>query len=167
MTLNNLGPFKKKEELAKRHRENEQPFFALQHRMNSMFDDFFRGFDIEPFGGLAGKSNFMPQMNISEDEKEIVVSTELPGMEEKDLDITIAKDALTISGEKKTELEDKKKDYHRIERSYGSFSRTIVLPDGVDEGKAQAELKKGVLKIKIPKTPQAQPQKRKLEVTSE
>jgi HSP20 family protein len=163
-----LGQMKdKKNELAERRHDAENPFFALQHRMNRTFDDFFKGFDIEPFGALVAESGFMPQMNISEDEKEITVSAELPGIDEKDLDISLTKEALTIKGEKKTETEDKKKDYHRIERSYGSFCRTIALPENIDEGKATAELKKGVLKITIPKTAAAQPQKRKLEVKSE
>ncbi|MHB0947301.1 MAG: Hsp20/alpha crystallin family protein [Sedimentisphaerales bacterium] len=157
----------KKNELAERKQHSENPFFALQHRMNRTFDDFFRGFDIEPFGALVAESTFMPQMNISEDEKEITVSAELPGIDEKDLDISITKEALVIKGEKKTETEDKKKDYHRIERSYGSFCRTIALPENIDDGKSVAELKKGVLKITIPKTAVAQPQKRKLEVKSE
>ncbi|MBN1786777.1 MAG: Hsp20/alpha crystallin family protein [Sedimentisphaerales bacterium] len=167
MPLNNLKPFRKKDELAKRRTENEHPYFALQHQMNRMFDDFFRGFDIEPFGRFSTESVFMPQMNISEDDKEIVISTELPGIDEKELDISITKDALTISGEKKTETEDKDKNYHRVERSYGSFSRSIVLPDGVDKDKAEAELKKGVLTIKIPKSAEAQPTRKKLEVKSE
>ena len=167
MALNDFKPFKKKDHLAVRRQDDEQPFFALQHRMNRMFDDFFRGFDIEPLGHFIGESAFMPQMNISEDEKEIVVTAELPGIEEKDLDISVTKDALTIKGEKKTEAEDKKKNYHRIERSYGSFSRTIALPNGIDESKTEAELKKGILKIKIPKSPQAQPQQKKVEIKTE
>jgi HSP20 family protein len=163
-----LEKFKdKKNELVERRHHAESPFFALQHRMNRTFDDFFRGFDIEPFGALVAEPSFMPQMNISEDEKEIVVSAELPGIDEKDLDISITKDALVIKGEKKTETEDKKKDYHRIERSYGSFSRTIALPENVDESKSVAELKKGVLKITIPKTAVAQPQMKKLQIKSE
>jgi HSP20 family protein len=163
-----LRQFKnKKNELAERRHETEHPFFALQHRINRTFDDFFRGFDIEPFGASDSQGGFMPQINISEDEKEIIVSAELPGIDEKDLDISITKDALTIKGEKKTESEEKKKDYHRIERAYGSFSRTIVLPENTDEGKAQAELKKGVLKITIPKTAAAEAQKRKLEIKGE
>jgi len=163
-----LEKFKdKKNELAQKGHHAENPFFALQHRMNRTFDDFFRGFDIEPFGALVAEPVFMPQMNISEDEKEITVSAELPGIDEKDLDISITKEALIIKGEKKTETEDKKKDYHRIERSYGSFSRTIALPENVDESNAVAELKKGVLKIAIPKTAVAQPQRRKLEVKGE
>lgn len=167
MALNDFRPFKKKNQLAVRRQDEEHPFLALQQRMNRMFDDFFRGFDIEPLGRLAGEGAFMPQMNISEDDKEITITTELPGIDEKDLDISITKDTLTISGEKKTETEDKKKNYHRIERSYGSFSRSIALPDGIDESKAEAELKKGVLKIKIPKTAQSQSQRRKIEVKGE
>lgn len=167
MTLNNLGPFKKKEQLAVKHQDDERPLFALQHRMNRMFDDFFRGFDIEPFGHFADEGVFMPHMNISEDEKEITVTAELPGIDNKDLDISVTKDILTIKGEKKTETEDKKKNYHRIERSFGSFSRTIALPEGVDESKVAAELKKGVLKITIPKAPNAQPQQKKIEVKTE
>jgi HSP20 family protein len=167
MALSDFRPFKKKDQLALRRQDDENPFLALQHRMNRMFDDFFRGFDIEPFGRFGGDETFVPQMNISEDDKEIIVSTELPGIDEKDLEVSITKDTLTISGEKKSETEDKKKNYHRIERSYGSFCRTIALPEGIDESKAEAELKKGVLKIRIPKTAEAQPQRRKIEVKGE
>lgn len=166
MALNDFKPFKKKGQLAVRQ-ANEQPFFALQHRMNRMFDDFFRGFDIEPFGEFEKQATFMPQINISEDEKEIVVTADLPGIDEKDLDISITKDVLTIKGEKKTETEDKKKNYHRIERSYGSFSRSIAMPEGIEEGKIEAELKKGVLKILIPKSAAAQPQQKKINIKSE
>lgn len=167
MALNDFRPFRKKNQLVVRRQENKPPFFALQHRMNRMFDDFFRGFDIEPFGAFAEQETFMPPMNISEDDKEIVVTADLPGIDEKDLDISIAKDVLTIKGEKKTETEDKKKNYHRIERSYGSFSRSVALPEGIDDGKVEAEMKKGVLKIRIPKSAEAQPQRKKIEIKSE
>ena len=161
MRLNKVIPLENKEKNITR-RENESPFFALQHRMNRIFDDFLG----EPFD-LFGQGSYMPQMNVSEDEKEIMVTAELPGVEEKDLDVSISKDALTIKGEKKTEIEDKNKDYYRVERSYGSFSRTLPMPEGIDEAKAQAELKKGVLKIRIPKSAQAAPQRKKIEVKGE
>jgi len=165
MTLENLNPLKKKSNLVTRH-ENESPFFALQHRMNRMFDDFL-GEPFDLFGTNAGANMFMPAMNISEMENQIVITADMPGVEEKDLDISIVKGELTIKGEKKKETEEKNKNYYRMERSYGSFSRTVALPEGVDETKINAELKKGVLRLTIPRLAEAVPQRKKIEIKAE
>ncbi|MEN6386905.1 MAG: Hsp20/alpha crystallin family protein, partial [Phycisphaerales bacterium] len=153
MAHENLQHLKKQGQMATTRRETENPFFALQHRMNRMFDDFLgEPFDI--FGWREGKENamFIPAMNLSETDKEIVITADLPGIEEKDLDISVSKGELTIKGEKKKETEEKNKNYYRMERSYGNFTRTIALPEGIDESKINAELKKGVLKLTIPRT---------------
>jgi HSP20 family protein len=101
---------------------------------------------------------------VSETDKEIKVSAELPGMDEKDIDVSLTRDSLTIKGEKKQETEDKGEDYYRMERSYGSFTRSIPLPIEVDTDKVQATFKKGVLEITLPKTARAIQETRKIPV---
>lgn len=165
MALENFNPMKRKGQLATR-REPDNPFFALQHKMNRMFDDFL-GEPFDLFGTSGGGNMFMPQMNVSETEKEIIVTADVPGVEEKDLDISITKNELTIKGEKKSETEEKNKDFYRIERSYGTFSRTVMLPQGIDESKVNAELKKGVLKLTIPKSAEAVSERKKIQIKTE
>ncbi|HMK44912.1 MAG TPA: Hsp20/alpha crystallin family protein [Dissulfurispiraceae bacterium] len=133
--------------------KEDHPVDLFRDEMNRLFDNFFRGFDIEPFGGrIAG---FSPKIDVVETDAEIKVAAELPGMEEKDIDVSLTKDALSIRGEKKVEKEDKGKDFYRMERSYGSFSRTIPLPVEVDADKVLADFKKGVLTVTLPKSAKA------------
>jgi HSP20 family protein len=101
---------------------------------------------------------------VSETDKEIKVSAELPGMDDKDIDVSLTRDALTIKGEKKEEKEDKGKDYYKMERSYGSFTRSIPLPVEVDTDKVQATFKKGVLEITLPKTAKAIQETKKIPI---
>ncbi len=143
--------------------EDWNPFIALRNEMDRVFDNFFRGFDIEPFG--KGLGAFQPKVNIADSEKEITVTVELPGMDEKDIDLSLTKDALTIKGEKKEEKEEKGKNYHRMERSYGSFSRTLPLPVEIDTNKAaEASYKKGVLTVVLPKTEKAVKETKKIPI---
>ena len=132
-------------------KEDEHPFYALQREMDNVFDNFFRSFNLMPLGREEDMSAFYPSIDVKDGEKEIVVKAELPGMEEKDVDVSLSDDALTIRGEKKEEKEDKGKDYWHKETSYGSFSRVIPLPDGLDTEKADARFKNGVLTIALPK----------------
>ena len=146
--------------------EEYSPFSLFRHEMNRLFDNFFRGFDIEPFEKRLGA--FYPDIDVTETDKEIKVSAELPGMDNKDIDVSLTKDSLTIKGEKKEEKEEKKKkDYYRMERSYGSFSRTIPLPVEIDTEKAKAQFKKGVLTITLPKTAKAIKETKKIQVKTE
>ena len=103
-------------------REEYNPFSLLRQEMNSVFDNFLRGFELEPFAGRF--SAFSPSVDVKETDREIKVSAELPGMNDKDIDVSLTKDSLTIKGEKKEEKEDKGKNYYRMERSFGSFTRT-------------------------------------------
>ncbi|AFM24651.1 Hsp20/alpha crystallin family protein [Desulfomonile tiedjei] len=116
------------------------------------FDDLIqRFFGDEPFSlGITSKT-FSPAVNISENENEILVTAEIPGIEKNDLDISLSGDVLTIKGEKKAEHEEKTENMHRIERSYGSFSRSFALPCEVQEDKINASYKDGVLSLKLPK----------------
>jgi HSP20 family protein len=163
MTIRNLVPFGKKDVPVKR--EDEHPFSLLRRGMDSLFDNFFRGFDLEPFENRMGAFN--PKVDVTENDKEIKISAELPELDEKDIDVSLQKDMLTIKGEKKEEKEDKGKDFYRMERSYGSFSRTIPLPAEVETDKVEAKFKKGVLSITLPKTAKAVADTKKIAVKVE
>ncbi len=147
-------------------REWEYPFGAFQREMNKLFDDFFGGFELSPWAPSERSISpaFAPHVDVSESEKEIRVSVELPGMDEKDIDVSLTRDTLTIKGEKKQDIEDKGQDYYRMERSYGAFTRSIPLPVEVDTEKVQASFKKGVLDITLPKTAKAIQETKKIPV---
>ena len=105
-----------------------------------------------------------PRVDVSESETAYDIDVELPGMTEKDIEVTLSDDSLNIKGEKKIEREQKKKNYHVTERSYGSFQRTFRVPNGVDHNKVDAAYSKGVLKISLPKTDVAKSNKRSIAV---
>lgn len=147
--------------------ESVPPFSALQQEMNRIFDDFFQGTNLSPFpaaGGPAGA--FHPSMDVKEGEKEIVIYAELPGMDEKDVELLLEESSLVLKGEKKFEKEDKGEGYHTIERSYGSFHRVISLPREIDLNKAQARFKNGVLTVTLPKLEQAKEKGKKIPIQS-
>ncbi|MFZ5907189.1 MAG: Hsp20/alpha crystallin family protein [Nitrospirota bacterium] len=146
-------------------REEWNPFSLLRQEMNSLFDNFFRGFETEPFESRLGA--FSPRVDVAETDKEIKVTVELPGMDDKDIDVSLTKDMLTIRGEKKEEKEEKSKSFYRMERSYGSFSRTVPLPTEIDTNKVKAEFKKGILSVTLPKTQQAIKETKKIQVKAE
>jgi len=134
------------------------PFMSLQREIDRLFDDFSRGFPTFPSFG-NGKSELLPSMDVTETDKDIQITAELPGLEEKDVQINVADNLLTIRGEKKAEKEEKDKNYRLIERSYGSFERTLELPDGVNADAIQASIAKGVLTVTVPKPAPAQSKK--------
>jgi HSP20 family protein len=134
------------------------PLSLLQQEIDRLFDGFARNLS----GRVAGA--LMPSMDMSETDKEIEITAELPGLEDKDVQLNVADNILTIRGEKKNEREEKDKDYHLLERNYGSFVRTVELPPGVDPDSIKAEIAKGVLKVTVPKP--APSQARKIEVKS-
>jgi HSP20 family protein len=129
----------------------EDPFMSLHRQMNRLFDDVFRGLPVQ--GSQAGSSgSFVPtHMDVSETENELRIYTELPGVNQDDIDITLDNDVLTIRGEKKLERDADKENYHFMERSYGSFQRSLRLPFAVDPGQVRAELMNGVLTVTLPK----------------
>jgi HSP20 family protein len=133
-----------------KRQEIERPGTSLQREMNRLFDDFFaRDFFIEPFRGIA---EWRPALDVAETETSVIVKADLPGLEIKDLDVTLRGDVLTIKGEKKEEKEEKTKSYHRVERRYGSFERSVRLPAAVKGDQVKASFKEGVLNIELPKT---------------
>ena len=166
MAITDLIPWKKNEEsLAVRRREMD-PFRQMHREIDQMFNGML--------GDWAGPMNlldrrlgsWMPQVDVNETAKEIRVTAELPGMEEKDLEVSLVEGALTIKGEKSEEHDEEKGDVHRSERQYGMFERTIPLPSEVDVDKVKASFKKGVLKITLPKTKEAQSNRRVIPVQS-
>jgi HSP20 family protein len=130
-------------------------FGSLQREVDRLFEDFTRGIG----SGSNGGRLLMPSIDVSETDKEIEVTVDLPGLERKDVDISLENDVLTIRGEKKIETKQEDKDdkggkdktYHVAERTYGVFYRVIQLPPGIDPSKVQATMSNGVLKVKIPK----------------
>ena len=126
----------------------------IQDRMNRLFEDTGRGWrSDEP----AATTTWSPAVDIFETEGEIVVKAELPGMERKDITLNLEKNILTLRGERRFEKETKDDNYHRIERSYGTFSRAFSIPATVDEENIRADYKDGVLKIVLPKKEQSKP----------
>ena len=135
----------------------------LQREMNRLFDDFFRrGGPPARLEGVFGGA--MPRVDVSETDAEYEVKAELPGLEEKDVEVLLDRNMLTLKGEKRAEREEKDKDYHLTERSFGSFRRTIPLPMEVDQDKVAASFKNGVLTIKLPKAEQARTQAKRVRI---
>jgi HSP20 family protein len=164
MTWRDIVPFKKKEVPIKK--DGGHPVLRLRDEMDSLFDDFFKGFSMEPFDGRYARS-FNPNIDVSETDKELKVTAELPGMDDNDIEVSLHDDSLTITGEKKEEKEDRGKDYYHVERSYGSFSRTIPLPVEIESSKAEAHFKKGVLTVKIPKSAKTIESRKKIAIKAE
>lgn len=133
-------------------KEIGRPLSALQQEMNRLFESFFGDTFVEPFRGVGG---WNPAVDIAETEDAMLVKAELPGLEPDDVSITLTGDVLTIKGEKKHEKEEKTKDYHRVERSYGSFERSVQLPASIKADKVEATFKSGVLTIVLPKAEEA------------
>jgi HSP20 family protein len=167
----NLIPWRRSRELPVR-RVEENPFLALHQRMNELFDGFFsdfeEGFTERRAGSLARRSGLaVPTVDVSETDDEVLVTADLPGLTEKDVEVTLDRDVVTIRGSRKEEREEKKKNYHLMERSYGEFHRVIPLPEGIDKDKAKATFKNGVLKLALPKLPEAKAERRHIDVTAE
>jgi HSP20 family protein len=133
---------------------------ALQNRVNSLFRDFNEGAADSPLT----TGSFIPAVDIYEDEKTVVLKLEVPGIEEKDLDVSVENNTLTVKGERKFAQEEKEENFHRIERPYGSFYRAFTLPTTVDTENVAASYTAGVLKLEIKKKPEAQPKQIKVNV---
>jgi len=150
------------------------PMDSLRREVDRLFEEFDRGWgrfgfgrsllDAAPRFGGALTTVAMPSVDIVEKEKVYEVTAELPGMDEKNIDVKLANGMLSITGEKKEEHEEKKKDYHLSERRYGSFQRSFRVPDGVDAEKISAEFKKGVLTVTLPKTAEALKAEKKIAI---
>jgi len=124
---------------------------SFRDEMNKLFESFS--------GRNATGMGLVPPLDISETDENILVKVEAPGIEPKDIDISVSGDTLTIKGEKKLEKEEKGKNYHFVERSYGSFSRSVGLPASVNSDQVKAEYKKGILEITLPKSEKSKAKK--------
>jgi len=156
----------------RRWQREEEPFGGFRQQMEALHKEMDRLFDDMSSESLHGslfpqawgRELLMPDIDETEDDKAFHVSVEQPGMNEKDVDITLSDRQLTIRGEKKQDKEEEGKDFYRRERNYGAFRRTIELPGEVDESKIEASFKKGVLTIELPKTKEAQEKIRHIDV---
>ena len=164
MARNSLTPFRSGGLLG-----GGDPFLSLHREMNRLFDDVFHGVGVPASGGQSqGAGNFInANMNVSETDKEIRVTAELPGVTDKDIDVSLNDDVLTIRGEKHFEQSKvgEKESYHFVERSYGTFQRSLRLPFPVDPEQVKANFEHGVLTITLPKTAQ-QERSRRIQVQS-
>lgn len=124
----------------------------LRNEMERLYDRFL---DLRPLRRFAEEGEWMPSVDVSETAKEIIVKVEIPGVEAKEIDVSLDGNVLTIKGERKREHEERDENFHRIERSYGSFYRSLQLPAEVEGDKIKATYKKGVLKVTLPKSKKA------------
>jgi HSP20 family protein len=136
------------------------PFFTLRREMDRLFDDAFRGFGFSALGqgGLS-----WPQVEVVDREKEVRVTAELPGLEDKDVELRVEDNVLVLRGEKRTEFDDAERQYS--ERSYGRFERHIALPAEVDDERANATFRNGVLTVTLPKTERARQQAKRIPIS--
>lgn len=151
-----------------------RPFESLRREIDRLIDDFEWGswrspfrralFDVEPFLRGEVKWGKVPAVDVADTASNYELTAELPGLDEKDIEVKFSDRTLTIRGEKKEEKEEKKKDYYLSERHYGSFQRSFTVPDGVDPEKIEAAFKNGVLTVTLPKTAEAQKRVKKIEV---
>jgi HSP20 family protein len=140
------------------------PLVAFRREMDRMFDHFFDGF---PGRTGNGPGAIAPAIDLDENDKEMVVSAELPGVTDKDIEVSLAGDVLTIKGEKKTEMEEKKGGSFYTERRYGSFARSLRLPFEVKDEQVVAKFKDGILTIRLPKPAEMQSQVRRIDVKAQ
>jgi HSP20 family protein len=137
-------------------------FTTLQDRMNRLFQDSFTPGRDE----ALSTSSFAPAVDVYEDEHKITLKIEVPGIDEKDIDIRVENNVLTVTGERKFEKEEKEENYRRVERHYGSFTRSFTLPTTVDADNITADYDKGVLKVQLAKKAEAKPKQIKVNVGS-
>jgi HSP20 family protein len=145
--------------------DDRDPFLSLHREVNRLFDDVFRGFDsrlpaLGRFSSFGGGG--WPNVEVSDDEKEILVTAEVPGLEEKDIEVLLEDGVLTLKGEKRSETEDKDRQFS--ERFYGRFERRIPLGYEVEDDKVSADFKNGVLTVALPKTERAQAKAKRIAI---
>ena len=151
--------------------DEANPFLTLHREMNRLFDDVFNRFDAgvpSLFGRMPGSGSWLsgswPSLEVNASDKEVRISAELPGMDEKDVEVLVSDGVLIIRGERKSETEDK--DRHFSERYYGQFDRSLALPFEVEEDKAEASFKNGVLTVTLPKSAKAQEKAKRIAINA-
>jgi HSP20 family protein len=156
-----LHPFGRRSEVATR---GGDPFTAFRREMDRVFESFGRDLGW-PSGNLPA-GTMAPSIDVTETDKELKIEAEMPGVDEKDVEVAVTDNVLTIRGEKKAEKEEKKKDYHLVERSYGAYARSITLPFTAEPDKAKASFKNGVLSITLPKPPEITAKAKKIAISA-
>jgi len=141
--------------IVKRRRERGEPLARLHSQINDLFGRFFEDWPFMP----TGSETWWPPMDLVDEEEKVIVKAELPGVDAKEIDISVVNNTLILSGEKKEEQERKGEHFWRVERAYGSFRREITLPAPVDADAVEAEFRDGVLTITLPKTEKAKPKR--------
>lgn len=159
MVFQELTPWRKNRSMV-RPGEDDFTLGSLQRRMNRMFDDFLGDFGL----GMNKAGEFVPRIEVCETENEIKVTAELAGMDEKDVEVSLQDDTLTIRGEKKVQRDEQSERCFLTERSYGSFSRSILLPETIQQDKINAVFKKGILTLTLPKAPAQESKAKKIEI---
>jgi HSP20 family protein len=138
------------------------PFFTLRREMDRLFEDAFRGFGLSSFGSENAPDMAWPNVEVIDRDKEVRVTAELPGLEEKDVEVQVEDNMLVLRGEKRTEVDDKER--HYSERYYGRFERRLALPAEVDDERANATFRNGVLTVTLPKTERARQQSKRIPI---
>ena len=162
MPITDLIPWNRSRNMPAPRQGEEHPFLALHREMNRMFDNFFRGLDLPMTGNPGWSVGTWPHVEVSETDNEVKLVAELPGMEEKDVELTLNEGRLTLKGEKKTETDGAV----YSERWHGQFERTVQLGPDVDPDKIKAEFKNGVLTITVGKRPEAQRQVKRIAINA-
>lgn len=165
MALSDLIPWHRDRHPSEGRRPAD-PISSLQRELNRVFEDFAQGSDFAPWLGAGAEGfPFQPSLDVRETEDEILVTADLPGLEEKDIELKLSSDTLTLRGERREERKQEEGELpHRIERAYGSFQRTVSLPCEVDAEKAEAVFTKGVLSVTLPKVEEARRSVHRIEV---
>lgn len=163
MNIGSLIPWRDKSNVPVNRDEAADPFVTFRREVDRIFDDFFNGFGrgLPAWGGASGVA---PTLDIADTDKEIVITAELPGLDERDFEVTLARDVLTIRGEKKAHAESQNGDAYYVERRFGQFSRSVRLPFEAGDENVEARYDKGVLTIRVPKPADAQRFVRRIEV---
>lgn len=156
-----LVPWKKRDTSLRRER-GEHPFDLLHREIDDLFESYYRG-----FGNHGLRSAGAAGFEVSETDDELRVKAELPGMDEKDIEVSLDENVLTIRAERKDEHEEKKRNYQVSEMSYGSFQRSVPLQAAVDRDRATAKFKRGVLTLTLPKTEQAKAEHKRIPISTD
>jgi HSP20 family protein len=162
MGLRSLAPFGRGSSSMIRRPASDDPFWGFRREVDRLFDDFFSGRGMTRWPGEGVDL----RLDVSETDKELTLTAELPGVDEKDVELTLTDDLLTIRGEKKREQTQKNGDYHMVERSYGSLARSLRLPFAVEQDKVDARFEKGVLTVTLPKPPEVQQSTKRIAIKS-
>lgn len=169
--MSNIIPWKHRKTDLPARRNEPDAYTVLHRQMSDLFEWFFHAWE-HPFASSADRTPvaagvYVPSVDVAETDDEVQVTADLPGMTEKDVEVSLDEQTLTLRGEKHADREERKKNWHMVERSYGAFQRTVSLPRGIDAGKIKANFKNGVLTVHLPKTPEAKARKRMIAIESD